>query len=62
MTTTNDVELNEQVQRLATYVIDQLPTREHVDRRFAEMDEAISEVKGMLVEVLNRLPPAQGGR
>ena len=68
MTTANDVKLDEQVRTLASYVIDQLPTREHVDRRFAgmdrrfeQMDEAIAEVKTMLAEVLNRLPPAQGG-
>ena len=66
MTTTNDVELNEPIQRLATYVIDQLPTREHVDRRFVgmdrrfkQMDESIAEVKAMLTEILNCLPPAQ---
>ena len=56
MTTTTDQEVNEQVKRLATYVVDKLATREHLDEFRAEMADRFDQVDKKLDDILSRLP------
>ena len=62
MTTTTDQEVNEQVRTLATYVVDKLATREHLDEfraemldRFNQVDQKIDDVDKKLDDILSRL-------
>ena len=72
MTTTDNHVTREQFRALEVYVVNQLPTREHLAElrtevlgRFGQLDERLERVEGRLdqhagtlQEVLNRLPPS----
>ena len=51
----------EQFAKLEKHVVDNLPTREHFDRRFTELRTEMlarfDQVEGTLQEILSRLPP-----
>ena len=54
-TATNEQELNEQVKKLATYVVDKLPTRDHVDLRFDRVGDRFTHVDAAVAEVNSKV-------
>lgn len=54
-TAANQQELNEQVKTLATHVVNNLPTRDHVDRRFDSLADRITRVDAAVAEVNSKV-------
>lgn len=55
MVTTNNHATQEELRKLAIYVVDNLPTREHLNELRAETQEQFDQVNQTLQEILNRL-------
>ena len=54
-TAADEHELNEQVKTLANYVIDNLPTRDQVNRRFDQVDDRFTRVDAGIAEVNSKV-------